>query len=132
MSDNSNLPTGGPRPPVVFRPAPRPPASRLARKDRRAEKRCLAPQVLCQVLPSALPVGEAVVVNLSTRGAYLRLEGRVATGDMLLLRLSNREHLCIHEVTLQVTHTGGAAGHFLAGGQFVNELPPHVFRSLLA
>jgi hypothetical protein len=132
MSDNTNLSPDVEEAPAILRPLKRAAGGPLARTNRRAEKRCRVPLVFCQVLPPALSAGEAAVVDLSARGARLRLEGRVVRGDLLLLRLSNREQLCTHDVTLRVTGSGGAGSLCLTRGVFVNELPLEVFRSLLA
>ena len=111
----------------------RPATGPLAAKNRRAEKRCPAALVSCQVLHPAQSWVEAEVVNLTARGMCLLLTSTVVAGDVLLVRLSNRQHLCLHEVALRLTHSRGRPGVCcLAGGEFAIELPAEVFRSLLA
>jgi hypothetical protein len=47
------------------------------------------------------------------------------------LHLTNQNHLCLHQVTLRVTHSR-AEGPCIAGGLFLEALPTHVLHALLS
>jgi hypothetical protein len=71
-------------------------------------------------------------MDLSAFGACLSVGSRVETGSVLRLRLSNREQLLRHEVTIRVTHAHQPASTFcLAGGPFEEPLPSSVLEALL-
>ncbi len=108
------------------------PATRARRANRRSDNRVTAPMVLCQVLDTA-PRCEIPVINLSSAGACLVVPGPMPPGTVLRLRLFNREHLCCHEVALEVRHyREQASGSFLVGGKFLRPLPQSVLLALLA
>jgi hypothetical protein len=76
---------------------------------------------------------DAFLVDLSALGACLSVPDDVGVGTVLRLRLSNREQLLGHEVTLRVTHVRRFAGaSSLAGGPFGEPLPPSVLAALRA
>jgi hypothetical protein len=103
------------------------------RADRRRGKRYRFLAACCQVLAPAPHSGDALLLSLSALGACLRMPGGVAVGTLLRLRLSNREQLLAHEVTLRVTHVRGRAGALcLAAGPFEEPLPPSVLHALMA
>jgi hypothetical protein len=54
--------------------------------------------------------GDALLLNLTALGACLSVPVGVAVGALLRLRLSNREQLFGHEVTLRATHARRPAG----------------------
>ena len=103
------------------------------RADRRSGKRYRFLAASCQVLAPAPHRGDALLMSLSALGACLSMPGRVEVGTLLRLRLSNREQLLGHEVTLRVTHVRGLAGApRLAAGPFEEPLPPSVLHALIA
>jgi hypothetical protein len=106
---------------------------RLGRRvDRRLVRRYRPAAAFCLVLGPATPPGNIPLVNLSPLGACLCLPGRVEVGAVLRLRLSNREQLLSHEVTLRVTHARqDAEGDWLAGGAFEVPLPRRVVEALV-
>ena len=132
MTPNKELRPDVQQAPAFLRPVKRPNSGPLGGENRRSVKRYLVPLVFCQVLAPILTDDMIEVVDLSSSGICLSLMAPLELGDVLHLRLSNRQHLCIHEVTLRVTHRrGGGRGLCLAGGEFVEELPPEVLRALL-
>jgi hypothetical protein len=103
------------------------------RADRRRGKRYRSLAAFCQVLAPESLSGDALLMDLSALGVCLGVPGRVGVGALLRLRLSNREQLLGHEVTLRVTHVRGRAGApCLAGGPFEEPLPPSVLHALMA
>jgi hypothetical protein len=104
----------------------------VLRGERRARKRYLAPPLFCRVLAPNLPNGVVAILDVSAGGIGLALPDRVEPGTILRLRLSNRDHLCVHDVELRVVHCWGPPGvPSLAGGPFVHALPHDVLCALL-
>jgi hypothetical protein len=103
------------------------------RADRRRGKRYRSLATFCQVLAPESLRGDALLMDLSALGACLAVPCRVEGGTLLRLRLSNREQLLGHEVTLRVTHARGPAGApCRAGGPFAEPLPPRALHALMA
>jgi hypothetical protein len=74
----------------------------------------------------------AFLMDVSAHGTCLCVRSRVETDTVLRLRLSNREQLLRHEVTLRVTHARRLAeGRWIVGGPFGEPLPPIVLHALM-
>ncbi len=131
MPADNKIPDKEQRLSAILRPLKRPPDGPLGCPNRRAAKRYHEAALLCQVLAPKLASDIAEIVDFSTTGACLSLKVRVPLNAVLRLRLSNRQQLCLHEVTFHVLHFRGGDGHCLVGGIFETELSAKVFRALI-